>query len=143
MDRETDEFIEFLKAYQHIHALEVLTRMASMKDKEPESPKMPDLDEKIAKNMKFVKTKPPRCKRCFYYTYYGINDPKRYVLIVETKISPLPFLFLKPTSRYVIPEECFYDDYKKLFIIACPTVECAGAWDLEMFNVHEFATTEK
>jgi len=139
MDKDIEEFLKGLKVYQHFMAVEALEKIKELQNLPKEDCaselRFSELDEKLARNLKFIKTKPPRCKGCRFYKNYRLDDPKRYVLVAETKVSLLPFLFLTEDSKFVIYEEFFYDDFKKMFIIACPTIRCGAAWDLEKQDV--------
>ena len=147
MDKDIEEFLKGLKVYQHFMAVEALEKIKELQNLPKEDCaselRFSELDEKLARNLKFIKTKPPRCKGCWFYKNYQLDDPKRYVLVAETKINLLPFLFIDKNSRFVIPEDCFYDSYKKLFIIACPTIECGVSRDLEKSDILKAVTFDE
>jgi predicted Zn-ribbon and HTH transcriptional regulator len=149
VDQELEEFLKFAEIRMHEMAMEAIKRLSEVKrtgDKEISSEtleRLHELDEKIARNMKFVKTKPPICKRCWFYTNYKLDDPKRYVLAAETKVALLPLLLLKPGEKLALsPEELLYDDYKKVLIVVCPTIECGGTYNLEWVNPDTLITVE-
>jgi hypothetical protein len=148
MDKETQELLGFFEAYHHRMAIKAMAKLSKMQKEDDEEiseeklKQLTQLDEKIAKNLKFVKTKPPICKGCWFYENYRLDDPKRYILVVETKVDLLPFLFLKPDSKYVIFSDWFFEDYRRQVLVVCPTIECGRAKNPEQFDIDNLLVRE-
>jgi hypothetical protein len=134
-DFDVDEFINFMNVYRHMLALNAIKKIQeNSQKKQPDASIPEDTIEsirKIARDVSYVKRRPPICKNCWFYRDYGYEDPRRFMLVVRTKVELLPFLFLKPESKYVIDKDWFYPDYENRIIIACPTVECGISIDVE------------
>lgn len=128
--RDGEEFMELIK--QEIerwkaevrikHSLQKkLREMLGERDK-PQG----ESDEKVREvdGVKLVKSKPPRCKNCFFINE-GIEDERRYMIFMETKINPLVVLFTpKEKLQEVLLPEDIYDSPRKYVVIVCPTFEC-------------------
>lgn len=123
---EKEQFINYLIAERNRWILETVTKFKAGLIKLKTRPE-PELDEKIVKNYKFIQSKIPPCKSC-PFTPFGIEDPQRFILFVETQIDPLLLLFCpKENLPYVLPENGIYPEPKKVVVIACPNFSCGIA----------------
>jgi hypothetical protein len=128
---QTERLIEYLKFVCHIQALGAIKKLEDYQHRvEGITNNLSNLDPEIARNIKFIKSKAPKCERCTF-SPYGLDDPKRYAFVVETKVFLLPFLFRRSDKEFRIQKSWFYDDYKKQLIIVCPIIGCGTCVDLD------------